>query len=152
MDGSGNLNISGIVFIDGGNLAMNKQGTNKTIYYTGTGTIIAVDNAGIGGEVDINLNLLTDGQFPNNILGVITPKTITFDSAQIDVMGVFYAEDSIISQKQTRVAGTLVSNYCDMGNQVPSIFQVPQVAISLPPGMIGAIPRWYMRVVAWQEE
>jgi len=151
MDGSGNLTISGIVYIEGGNLNMNKQGPNKTITYSGQGSIL------VTGDVGINVNLLTPvpvvpgtSTFPTNILGVMTPNDITFDSAQIDVMGIFYGENKITSQKQTDVAGTFASNYFDMGTNVPGIFQVPAVADNLPPGIIGSDPVWVVSVVAWQ--
>jgi hypothetical protein len=148
MDGNGGLAINGIVYIDGGSLNMNKgTGQNKTINYSGRGSILATE------DVEINVNLLTNGasSFPNNILGIMTPQDIEFDSANINVMGMFYAEDEITSAKQTSIAGSFASNYFDMGQQVPSIFQVPDAANNLPPGMISGIPVWIMRVVSWQE-
>lgn len=147
MDGNGNMTIQGIVYVDGGNMNMNKQGNDDTITYSGSGSILVTGNVGI------NVNLFTPASansFPTNILGVMTPNSITFDAAQIDVMGIFYAEDSIISQKQTDVAGTFAANYFDMGQQVPSIFQVPDVVDSLPPGMIASQSVWVISVVAWQ--
>ena len=142
MDGNGNLTVSGIIYIDnGGNLKMSgKDG----ILYTGKGSILVTGNA------EIATNLLTPGNnsFPTNILGIMTPNNISFTTAQLDVMGVFYAENSIIAQKQTDILGTFVSNYFDMGTNVPAIYQVPQVSNNLPPGMIAQNSRWYM-VVGW---
>ena len=66
-------------------------------------------------------------------------------------MGLFYGETSIVSQKQTDVMGTFVSNYFDMGTNVPSIFQVPEAANHLPPGLIGGSGSYVMRIVAWQK-
>ena len=41
MDGSGNMTVSGIVYIDnGGSLNMLKSGSDKTITYTGSGAIL----------------------------------------------------------------------------------------------------------------
>jgi hypothetical protein len=38
-----------------------------------------------------------------------------------------------------------------MGTNVPSIYQVPDVADNLPPGMINDTPIWLLKVVSWQE-
>ncbi len=148
MDGNGNLTVSGIVYIDGGgSLNLNKAGSNKTINYTGTGSIY------VDGSTQVNVNLLTSGNnsFPNNILGIMTPNQITFNEANINVMGLFYAENKIVAAKQTNIAGTIVSNYFDMGTNVPAIFQVPSAANHLPPGLIGQTSSWSMKAVAWQK-
>ena len=135
MDGSGNLSITGRVYIDGGNsVGLSKQGPNKTITYSGTGTILAE------GDIQIDVNLVTSGanSFPTNIMGFMTPQDIGFNEANIDVMGVFYGENQIQVQKQTDMMGTIVSNYFDVGTNVPAIYQVPEVSNNLPIGMIGA--------------
>jgi hypothetical protein len=147
MDGSGNLTVSGIVYIDGGNLNMAKSGSNKTITYTGKGSILVTGTA----QIDVNLVTSGSSSFPTNIIGIMTPNTIGFNEAQIDVMGVFYAEDQITSQKQTDIVGTIVSNFFDMGTNVPKIYQVPEVANNLPPGMIGQSSNWIMKIVSWQK-
>ncbi|UCH12111.1 MAG: hypothetical protein JSW18_04655 [Candidatus Omnitrophota bacterium] len=168
MDGAGNLSISGNVYIDGGNLNMSKAGSEATITYTGTGTIFVdskvVDDALVGGNVAINTNLITPAPeagnttFPyktvgttklENIIGIMTPHNITFNEAQINVMGLFYAEDTITSKKQTDVVGTFISNYFDMGTNVPAIYQVPEVIDHIPPGMVRTEP--VIEIVAWQE-
>jgi len=148
MDGSGNLAVSGIVYIDnGGSLNTSKAGSNKTITYTGSGTILAE------GNVQINTDLVTNGNnsFPANILGIMTPNTIGFNEANIDVMGLFYAEDTIQAQKQTDIIGTVVSNYFDMGTNVPSVYQVPDVINHLPAGLIGQDATWIMKTVSWRK-
>lgn len=150
MDGAGNLTINGIVYIDGGNFNISMQGNERTINYTGSGSIFVSGNVGIGANL---LTPYTAGTptFPTNILGIMTPGNIIFSGAQIDVMGVFYAENSIIATQQTDVAGTFASNYFDMGLQVPSIYQVPAVADNLPAGMISQDPFWVIRVISWQK-
>ena len=80
----------------------------------------------------------------------MTPNTIGFNEANIDVMGLFYAEGTVTAQKQTDIMGTIVSNYFDMGTNVPSVFQVPEVINSLPSGLIGQDSTWVMKVVSWQ--
>lgn len=148
MDGAGNMTVSGIVYVDGGGFVTAKSGSNKTITYTGAGSIFST------GNIQINTDLITSGNnsFPANIIGFMTPGIIGMNEASIDVMGMFYAETKIQVQKQTDILGTLVSNYFDMGTNVPSIFQVPTSASALPPGMIGGnAGTWQLNVVAWQE-
>ncbi len=147
MDGSGNLNISGIVYVDGGNLNMTKVGANKTITYSGSGSILVTGNA----QIDVNLVTNGNNSFPTNIIGVMTPNTIGFNEANIDVMGLFYAQNQIKVEKQTDLVGTIVSNFFDMGANVPSVFQVPATAENLPLGMISGNSVWFMVVVSWQK-
>ena len=106
----------------------------------------------VTGQVNINTNLYTSGSssFPTNIMGIMTPNSVTFNEANINVMGVYYGETSVVVQKQTNIMGSIVSNYFDFGTNVPSIFQVPDTANHLPPGMIGNNAVWYM-VVAWMK-
>jgi hypothetical protein len=147
MDGAGNLTISGIVYVEGGDVKMSKAGAAKIITYTGKGSICTTEN------VEIGCNLYTQGvaSYPANILGVMTPNQISFTTADLDVMGIFFAEDKITSTMQTRVAGTFVSNYFEMGLQVPKIYQIPSIIDSLPPGMIDSEPVWVNSIVLWRK-
>jgi len=148
MDGDGNMTVSGIVYIDnGGSLNMSAAGSDKTVTYTGSGAILAE------GNVQINANLVTNGNnsFPANILGIMTPNTIGFNEANIDVMGLFYAEGTVNAQKQTDIVGTIVSNYFNMGTNVPSVFQVPDIINHLPAGLIGQDATWVMKTVSWRK-
>ena len=81
----------------------------------------------------------------------MTPGNITFNEANINDMGLFYAEGQVTVQKQTDITGTIVSNYFDFGTNVPSIFQVPDAADNLPPGMISGTGSWIMKIVSWQK-
>jgi hypothetical protein len=147
MDGAGNLTVTGQVYVDGDNNVLFTGGKNNPITYSGAGTLL------VTGNVAINTTVVTSGSnsFPTNILGIMTPKDISFDSAGIDAMGVFYAENQITAAKQTDIMGTFVSNLFNMGTNVPSIFQVPDVADHLPPGMINPDPVWLLKTVSWQE-
>ncbi|MBU1853492.1 MAG: pilus assembly PilX N-terminal domain-containing protein [Candidatus Omnitrophica bacterium] len=148
MDGNGNMTVSGYILIEGGDLNMNKAGNLKNITYQGKAAILVTDN------VNINVNLLTpdaSDSFPTNLIGVMTPNNITFATSQIDVMGAFYAEDTITSTKQTDVAGAFVSNYFDMGNEVPKIYKVPSLIDHLPEDFIGTGSVWITETLAWQE-
>ncbi len=133
MDGAGHLTISGIVVIEG-DFGFAKDNTGD-IEYTGSASILATGNVTFTNDV-----IVGSGQtYPStSIMGVMTPNTITFNRSQLEVQGIFYAEDKITSTKQTSVTGTFFSNYFDMGLQVPSIYQVPLVVDHLPPGMFGA--------------
>jgi hypothetical protein len=82
----------------------------------------------------------------------MTPTTIGFNEAQINVMGLFYAEDTVTVAKQTDIMGTIVSNYFDMGTNVPAIYQVPATMTNLPPGLIGTEGAYSMKVVAWMRQ
>ena len=147
MDGNGNLTVSGIVVIEG-DLGFNKQGNKKDIYYQGKAAILAT------GNIDMNINFLTKSYntYPQtDLIGFMTPADINFGTAQINVMGVFYAENQVACSKQTNVAGTFFSNYFDMGTNVPSIFQVPETARNLPDGMIGTDKIWIVQTAAWRE-
>ena len=126
---------------------MSTAGSDKTITYTGSGSILAE------GNVQINANLVTSGNnsFPANILGIMTPNTIGFNEANIDVMGLFYAENMARAEKQTDIVGTIVSNYFDMGTNVPSVYQVPDIMNHLPAGLIGQNTAWVMKTVSWRK-
>jgi hypothetical protein len=133
------LTISGLVYLGDdvtpASFKMGKDGSDKTITYTGSGSIL------VTGSVQIDVNLVTSGDdsYPNNILGVMTPNNVGFNEANIDVMGIFYAENTVNIAKQTNLMGTIVSNYFDIGTNVPSIYQVPETLNSLPIGMAEAI-------------
>jgi hypothetical protein len=152
-DGSGNLAISGIVYIQGGDLGMTSAPGKDTLLYSGSGTILAEGDADTtNGSVNLNVNLYSNGTFPtNHALGVMTPGTIIFDAATINVIGAFYGETKIDMTKQTNLAGTLVSNYIDMGSQVPSVYQVPALSVNLPAGMIDSTATWSVATTVWQE-
>jgi hypothetical protein len=147
MDGSGHLTIRGIVVAQG-DVNFDRIGSNKTILYEGKGVLCSATN------VNINCNLITRSfsTYPKtDILGVMAANQIGFNYAGINVMGVFYAENKIVSQKQTSVAGTFFSNYFDMGQNVPSIYQVPDVVGNLPMGMIGDFRVWSVKRLTWGE-
>ncbi len=148
MDGNGNLTISGMVYIaNGGSLNTSKIGNNKTISYTGSGSILAE------GNVQIDTDLVTNGNnsFPANALGIMTPNGIGFNEADIDVMGLFYAEGTVTVQKQTNIVGSIVSNYFNMSTNIPSIYQVPDIINSMPAGIISRNPSFFMKIISWRK-
>jgi len=138
---TGELSISGIVRVTGDlDIAIK----NNPITYDGTGTLYA------SGDVHIRSDLLPVGDYldianpnPNN-LGIIADNDLHMATgageSQIKVMAALYAEGTTWVNKQTNVAGAIVSDDFDLGNQVPSVWQVPRLATNLPPGMPGADP------------
>jgi hypothetical protein len=147
MDGNGILKISGIVVVEG-DVNFRKEGPAKVIQYEGKGLLCSSSN------LNFDCNLLTHsftGYPYTDLLGVMALNQIGFNEAQTNVMGVFYAENRIVSQKQTSVTGTFFSNYFDMGIDVPSIYQVPETVGNLPDGMIGDFRVWIVKRTTWGE-
>lgn len=148
MEINGQISITGNLEITRGN------GNDKTINYTGRAAIL------VSGDVTLDTNLLaqnsdgtTNMSFPvNNIIGIMAGHDMTVGSlSQLELMGAFYAQNIARTEKQSTIMGTFVSNYFDMGTNVPSIYQVPQLADNLPFGMIGAYPILVYDIVSWRE-
>jgi len=151
------MEISGQIEINGDLTITTRRGNaNKTIYYTGRAAILA------HGNVELNTDLLTCNNgdpndyldsFPvNNIIGIMAEQDMTVGThAQLDLLGAFYAQGQVTSDKQTTIMGTFVSEYFDMGNQVPDIYQVPALADHLPLGMIANYPIGVFTQVSWRE-
>lgn len=145
----GQLVVNGIVKING-NLDFGERRT--TIRFDGEGTIYST------GNIDIHCNLMpTVGKlFPTQAaLGFIALQNINLATgsgdSQLSMMGAFYAQGVIRSAKQNQIAGTFVANFYDMGTNVPSIYQVPELARNLPPGMPGAEPIISLTKRSWRE-
>jgi hypothetical protein len=151
------LEVNGQIEINGDLTLKPPSGvSNSDIYYTGRGAILAHGNV----NIDTSLYTCNNGNpndyansFPSaNALGIMAEQDMTVGSkAQLQIMGAFYAQGSIISKKQTVVMGTFVANYFDMGSQVPDIFQVPELARNLPLGMVGNWPLLAYEQVSWRE-
>ncbi|HOJ34544.1 MAG TPA: hypothetical protein PKY35_12870 [Candidatus Hydrogenedentes bacterium] len=147
------MEINGQIQINGNLTFTRGAGNDKTIYYTGKAAIL------VNGDVTLDTDLLTlnaDGSaansFPKNIIGIMAQGNMTVGSlSQLQLMGAFYAQNQIKSEKQTITMGTFVSNYFDMGTNVPEIYQVPTLADNLPYGMIGAYPILAFSQVSWRE-
>jgi hypothetical protein len=149
------LRVNGQVRVNG-TLTFTGQGGDRTINYSGRAALL------VYGNITINTDILTcnngnpadtANSFPvNNILGLMTATNMLVGAtAQCDIMGAFYAQNTIQAAKQTDVMGTFVANYFDMGSQVPSIFQVPSLPENLPLGMIGNYPIMTLGQVSWRE-
>jgi len=146
----GTLNIAGVVYAPS-SLDISKK--NNLVTYDGVGTIVA-----LGGTSDIKVHgdLLSSGIFTQgDALALIAERNIEVATgpgeSQIKMTAVFYGEDQIRSAKQNEIAGTFVSNYFDMGSNVPSIYQVPTFDAENHPGLIGRDPIYFMKINSWQE-
>lgn len=147
------LEIHGQVQIDG-NISFTGQGSDTSINYTGRGALLV--NGDVSIETDllaVNANGTTVNSFPAaNCLGIMSSNNMDVGmTSQLKIMGAFYARNRIRSQKQTTVLGTFVSDYFDMGTNVPDIYQVPTLAENLPYGMIGAYPILTFLQISWRE-
>ncbi len=153
MDGAGTMVIQGIIYVDEDNdLSISGPQVGGDITYTGTGSIL------VTGSVEIDANVVTpapagvETTFPDNILGIMTPNNIALgNAADRDIMGLFYAEGEVITNMQTNLVGTIVANEFNIASQVPSVFQVPEAANNLPPGMVGGDAANILRIVSWQK-
>ena len=149
LEANGQIRINGDLTFEG-------QGSSKTIHYSGRAAFL------VDGDITVATNLRscnngnptnTANSFPeNNVLGFMATQNIELgDSSQLEIMGAFYAQDTVLMDKQTDVVGALVASYFDMGNQVPSIYHVPTLHQFLPYGMIGNHPILIMEQITWRE-
>ncbi|MCC6797276.1 MAG: hypothetical protein IT366_19320 [Candidatus Hydrogenedentes bacterium] len=148
------MEISGQVKVNGNFAIERGAGNDKTISYTGRAAILVNGDASLDTNLySQNANGTTANSFPvNNIFGIMTTGNLTMGvNSQLELMGAFYAAQQIKSQKQTIVTGTYVSNYFDMGTNVPEIYQVPTLADNLPTGMIGAGQVLVFSQISWRE-
>lgn len=148
------MEINGQIEINGDLTITRGGGNDKTIHYTGRGAVLVNGNATLDTDLlAINPNGTTTLSYPvNSCFGIMASGDMTVGSlSQLTLMGAFYAQGRIRSLRQTTIIGTFVSNYFDMGTNVPDIYQVPALADNLPLGMIGAYPIMVVEQVSWRE-
>jgi hypothetical protein len=109
------------------------------------------------GNISVHTNLLSTGTFPtSDVIGMVARHQLNLATgsgdSQLTMMGAFYAQEQVQSQKQNEIAGTFVSSYFSMQN-VPHMYQIPALAANLPPGMPGSNPIWIVttQVNSWTE-
>lgn len=148
IDASGNMTITGIVYVDG---PISFGPAKSRIVYSGSGTLVTPNS------VYVHSDLVPKTNFPmTDALGLIARDRIELATGGGDAhltMGVaMYAQHQVICNKQSDIAGTIVSSYYSMSN-VPRIYQVPELATHLPPGMPGGEPVWITGVTmqSWQD-
>lgn len=144
---TGNVQISGIVYVNG-DITFDKNGGQKSMTYSGRGTVVAT------GDISVQTDLVPTLTFPTAYaMGFIARKNMYLGtSSQLSLAGAFYAQQTISSTKQNELAGTFVSSYFAMQN-VPHMYQVPKLVDNLPPGMPGADRIWvkHVRIDSWRE-
>lgn len=142
------LTVTGIVKFG----AALQIGSKDSIRFDGKGTIYCPGSINIDGDF-----LPVAGKiFPTQTgVGFIAKQNINLatgnGSSQLSLAGAFYAQGKIVSRKQNQVAGTFVSNFFDMGTNVPNIYQVPELVNNLPPGMPGEKRYFTIRIGSWRE-
>jgi hypothetical protein len=138
-DASGNITISGIVYVDGNITFNHGNGSEDTFTYTGKGTVYST------GNINVHTNIVSAGLFPQvngdgNAMGFVARQELHLGDgsgdSHLSLMGAFYAQNKIYSEKQNEITGTFVSSYFEMLN-TPHMYQVPLLAKNLPPGMPG---------------
>lgn len=135
-----------------GNLEFTGNGNDDSIEYIGRAAILAQNDV----TLDVNLTVAnTHGEdsYPvNNAISVMAKNNFTVGStSQLELMGAFYAEGEIISEKQTLTVGMFVSNFFDMGSQVPAIYGVPILKENLPFGVNFEINTDIFVIRSWRE-
>lgn len=146
---NGQIRINGMLTFTG-------QGGDDSINYSGRAAFL------VDGSVTMETDLLACNNgnplnvinsFPiNNAMGIMsTGNMMIGGTAQLGIMGAFYCQGACSTAKQTNILGTFVANYFNLGNQVPSIFQVPELAGNLPYGMIGNYPIIILSPESWRE-
>jgi hypothetical protein len=155
MDASGNLQISGIVYVTGNiDIQSGSGGMKHTpVTFDGRGTMVSQQ------DISISTHVLSQGTFPtNDVLGFIAADDVEIGcgpgDAQLNIMGAFFAQDQVINQKQNQLVGAMVSNYFQINN-VPDLFHAPSIVDNLPPGMPGGgvVNIYVYRIVkgTWRE-
>ena len=142
---SGTLTIEGLIRVAGDlDIATKREG----VEYDGTGTIYAIGDIRIHGDLMPNTKYLDTGNPNVDNLGLIADDDMDLATGPgeswIKVMAALYAEGQTTIAKQTRIAGAVVSTYFDMGTNVPRIFQAANLSNNLPPGMPGSAPMLFV--------
>jgi hypothetical protein len=151
------LEINGQVEINGNlNFTCGTGSSGKIFYYTGRSALLVHGNVSVGASL-VPCNNGVPGDYVNsfparNCLGVMASGNMyTGVGSQRDVVGAFYAQGEITSNKQTVLMGTFVSNLINMGQQVPDVYQVPELTTHLPLGMVGNYPLLTYGQISWRE-
>jgi len=157
----GKLTINGLIRIDGDLLDLGRE-KKEVIEYNGKGTILVARDSGAGivGSIMVHGDLVAEGTysagdgFPHNALGLIAGELALApdpSESQLMMSGAFFAENKVTSRKQNEIAGSFVTSWFDVADQVPRLYQVPDLALNLPPFMPGGSPDWYLIVGEWSE-
>ncbi|MEE9154481.1 MAG: hypothetical protein V3U42_10365, partial [candidate division NC10 bacterium] len=125
-----------------------------TLYAKLAGADWSENGTGGAHQVSITLNsdLLPVGVFPTgDTLGLIAKDRIVMAQSQNKVAAAVFAENQVQITKQYQVVGTVVSRFLDLGAQVPRLYQMPDLAKNLPPGMPGGGSFNFVKILSWRE-
>jgi hypothetical protein len=148
------MDINGQIMVDGNLTFTRGAGNDGSIDYVGRGAILVNGNVTLDTDLySMNADGSTANSFPvANFFGIMAQGDMVVGSlAQLNLMGGFYAQGQVACSKQSTIMGTFVSNYFDMGTNVPNIYQVPELADNLPLGMVGNFPVFVYDTVSWRE-
>jgi hypothetical protein len=100
----------------------------------------------------LNTHVVSKDEFPtNDVMGFLAYQDLEIGTgsgaSQLEMMGAFYSQQTIVNEKQNDLAGAMVSNHFALMN-VPSIYHVPAIVENLPPGMPGGNT---INVYVWKE-
>lgn len=114
---------------------------NKSISYKGRATIYVWSSGSGSGWIDIHGNLLPQTTFPTvDVLGLVARDEVQIaegnGDSQTEMAAVIFAENEITMAKQNQIGGTIISNYFDVGQNVPQLFATPTLKDNLPPGFL----------------
>ena len=148
IDAAGNMTVSGIVYVTG-NITFGPA--KSRIIYSGQGTLVTP------GSVYVHSDVVPAHTYPTTDgLGLIAGDRVELATgsgdAHLTMALAMYAQHQVICNKQSDIAGTIVSSYYSMSN-VPKLYQVPELANHLPPGMPGGDPIWIagISIESWQD-
>ena len=105
----------------------------RSALYTNTN----VDDYGDGAAYTLKLGLAKD--------------RLVMAGAQNHVAAAVFAENQVQVTKQYQVVGAIVSRFFEMGGQVPSVYQMPNLVRNLPPGMPGGQILNHVKILSWRE-
>lgn len=161
------LTVQGIIRVDGAIILGGTTGPTKieTINYTtaGVGGTLYAKAAGASWyqntttgshqvSITINSSLLPLGTYPTvDTLGLIAKDRLVMDRSSKQVAAAVFAENQVQITKQYQVLGSVVSRFFDMGSQVPRVYQMPNLAKYLPPGMPGGQTFNFVKILSWRE-
>lgn len=128
--------------------------TGGTLYGKAAGADWSADTTTGSHQVSITVNsdLLPLGIYPTvDTLGLLAKDQVVMAQSQNKVAAAVFAENQVQITKQYQVVGAVVSRFFDMGNQVPRLYQMPNLIKHLPPGMPGAEAFNFVKILSWRE-
>ncbi len=138
-----NLPITYATGATGGTLYAKKAGAN----WSDPGTGGAHEDS-----ITISHPLLPAGVFPTgDTLGLIAKDRILMDGSTNNVAAAVFAENQVKMTKQYQVVGAVVTQYFDLGTNTPRVYQMPNLAKYLPPGMPGGQVFNFVKILSWRE-